>query len=139
MKGWYNNKYGHTLASKGVKTKDYDYLKRKYTMGFCDEYAIALNKLDGSPIYVVRGYYDNEDEMGFVDGHVLVKVGEDKFEDITGIHSKQDIVNRMLWNEDINSIDIVPISLEELKWIFNSSDEGVKEALEDIKYLRSMK
>lgn len=135
MKGWYGNKQQHSLASRGINTK-YNELKKKYTLGQCDEYAIALHRKYGYPLYVVRGYFEEYDEDWSSEAHFVVKVGENKYEDVTGIDTAESIIERAIFEIPMDEIKLEPISESEVKAIYNTDEIGIKEALEDIKIIR---
>ena len=63
---------------------DYDFSKHSFNSGDCDIYAVALHRLHGYPLYVVRGHF-LEDEWGgerewdFEDAHIVVKLPNGNF------------------------------------------------------------
>ena len=57
---------------------DYDFSKHNFNLGECDIYAVALHRLHGYPLYVIRGYFLEEEwggerEWDYEDSHIIVR------------------------------------------------------------------
>jgi hypothetical protein len=93
----------------------------------------------------VRGFYKDdfidEIEYAYEDAHAVVKVDNDMYEDVDGISSKQELIDRCLFINDIEYVEIVPITPNELKYAFafasGVSEREIKETIEFIKLNRN--
>ena len=110
--------------------------ERYYKCGFCDAFALALNKKFGYPLYIIRGYwYDKEEEEWVSEAaHAIVKSGK-KYIDVSGFKSKEYLINNSFFNNPIEKVKIEPISIEEMKYSFTTegvSEEEIKKAIKFI-------
>ena len=99
--------------------------KNSYKSGDCDVYAIALGQVLGKPLVVVRNYYEEDGENWYEDCHVAVKVGHDRYRDVEGIKSGEEMIGQCYFNNPIEDVKIESVSEEEAKYLMTV--EGVKE------------
>jgi len=98
-----------------------------YKLGNCEVFAIALSELLNKPLYVVRGFYwdNNIKENVYEDCHVVVKVSNNNYMDVDGIKNEEEIKLSCMFLNDIKKIKLIKITKEEAKFIF--STEGILE------------
>jgi hypothetical protein len=107
---------------------DYD-----FRQGDCDLYAVALHRLYGYPLYVVRNYYPNgeyePDEEDYnlygidtEECHIVVKLPNGNFLDSDGEISEKKLIKQCLFGNKIGKIKIERISEEEALSIFGGCD-----------------
>ncbi len=128
---------GHTRNVGHSKRSEKSFRKnggsgKSYTHGHCGEYALALSKVKDKPIYIVRGYFEEDDEEFFEDGHAVVKLDDNLYEDVKGKRSAEDIINETMWMEDVTRVELEKVSEKELKFIFNINDEDISELVNEM-------
>ena len=123
------------------KKFDAEHLKKnpsvssKYKTGFCDAYAIAMHRIFGYKIFVVRGFYKLYGEWEIEDSHMVVK-DKNKFIDVDGAKSSKELIYQCMFTCKVEKVKLVEVSEEEAKFIFTCegvSDEQISEAIDFIK------
>jgi len=120
---------------------DYDFSKHSFNSGDCDIYAVALHRLHGYPLYVVRGHF-LEDEWGgerewdFEDAHIVVKLPNGNFLDSSGESTEQEMKDLSLFNNKIEKITLDPISESEALETFSCQDQE-QDVKQVMKYISS--
>ena len=90
MKGWYGNKMGHSLASKGVRTA-VDETREWEHKRMAGLYEYYISYLDRIRAFDIEDFYKYEDKNGLVDG-----LNEDEWRE-------KQLANRLLdYPEDAN-------------------------------------
>jgi hypothetical protein len=72
----------------------------EFLNGGCFTLSRKLNELYGYEIYHIFRYEKDDDDNGFV--HSVVKIGDDKFLDITGINNSTNLIT--YWYEELGTI-----------------------------------
>lgn len=107
-----------------------DESKRKFTTGYCAEYAQALHELTGYPIFIIKGYGSSEDDFEpYEIAHVFVSPdGGNTAIDAIGTRSVQGLVMDSFFTNKPVRITVDPISASELETEMPSEPEALREA-----------
>ena len=94
-----------TYNRNGEASFDYDTQETQeiFSKGACGYMAYALHEKTGLPIVV----FTDDPDQSYWQGHVAVKLGEDKFLDVTGISSTSDYATRYGLNASKYSVEEV--------------------------------
>jgi len=116
---------------------DYDLNKHNFNTGDCDIYAVSLHRLYGYPLYVIRGYFLDPqlDEYDYEDCHIMVKLPNGKYMDSGGEQTKQEMISRAAFMNNVTRIKIVQIDEETALNTFSCQDqeEDIKRVMGHIK------
>lgn len=95
--------------------------------GDCDIFAISMHRLYNYPLYVVRGYFEDEfgepGEYAYEDAHMVVKKGENTYLDADGEHTKENLIEGSLFMEEVETVKLVELSEEEALESFSCEDQ----------------
>lgn len=118
---------------------DYDFSKHSFNTGDCDIYAVSLHRLYGYPLYVVRGWYEDDlgedNDFNYEDCHIVVKMPNGLYLDSEGEQGEQELRQNARFMNDVHKITIVPISEEEALNTFSCQDQEseIKQVMNYIK------
>ena len=111
-----------------------------YKRGLCDAYALALHKVFGYGMAVVRGWYPDdlgdEDEEAYEDCHLVGVKDDCTFVDVDGDKSEEDLKKDCFFHNPVTRITIEPVSEEEARHLFTIegvTDEQIQDAIKFIK------
>ena len=109
-------------------TDDYDFNKHNFNVGDCDIYAVSLHRLYGYPLYVIRGYFlepewGGKREWDYEDCHIMVKLPNGKFMDSDGEQTKNEMISRAAFMNDVEKIKIVQIDEKTALNTFSCQDQ----------------
>lgn len=126
-------------AHEGKFDDDYDFTKHNFNTGDCDIYAISLHRLYEYPLYAIRGKYldpdwGDDDDWGYEYCHIMVKLPNGNFMDSNGEQTKEEMISRAAFAEDIEEIEIVKITEEEAINMFSCEDQE-KDIQKVMKYI----
>ena len=114
-----------------------------YKRGLCDAYALALHKMYGYGMAVVRGWFPDdlgdEDEEAYEDCHLVGVKDDGTFVDVDGDKSEEDLKKDCFFHNPVTRITIEPVSEEEAKHLFTVegvTDEQIQDAIKFIKKQR---
>ena len=125
-------------------TDDYDLSKHKFNCGDCDIYAIALHRVYGYPLYVVNGYYKEDDwdeEAGYTEywnepAHIVVKLPNGNYMDSDGEVTEEQLKEDCAFGNKIEYIKIEPITEKDAMHVYSGEDQ--EEDIERvIKFIKS--
>ncbi len=118
---------GVVFESDSKFSDDYDFSKHSFTSGDCDIYAVSLHRLYGYPLYVVRGWYEDDlgedNDFNYEDCHIVVKMPNGLYLDSEGEQGEQELRQNARFMNDVHKITIVPISEEEALNTFSCQDQ----------------
>lgn len=114
--------------SYGKYTDDYDFDKHNFNFGDCDIYAVSLHRLYGYPLYVVRGWFLEEEwggkrEWDYEDCHIMVKLPNGKYMDSDGEFTGKEMKKNCLFGNKVKRITIVQIDEETALSTFSCEDQ----------------
>jgi len=112
-------------------TDDYDLSDYNFNCGDCDVYAIALHRLYGYPLYIVKGYYKEDDwdeEAGFTGydnepAHIVVKLPNGNYMDSDGEIAEEQLKADCAFGNKIEYIKIEEITEEEAMYVYSGEDQ----------------
>jgi hypothetical protein len=87
-----------------------------FNSGDCDIYAVALHRLYGYPLYLVRGYYEGDEEWVDERGyeyepcHILVKLENGNYLDSNGEQTGDEVMENCYFSNDVIGVEIVPVT-----------------------------
>ena len=113
-----------------------------FTSGDCDIYAVSLHRLYGYPLYVIRGYYPDEDfdnEEYYEDAHVMIKLPNGKFFDSQGEQTKEELLQLAMFSNNVKRIEIIPVDEQEALEAFSCQDQeaDIKNVMNQIKNIKN--
>tara|TARA_R110000824_G_scaffold148242_3_gene317873 strand:+ start:59057 stop:59467 length:411 start_codon:yes stop_codon:yes gene_type:complete len=95
-----------------------------FCTGYCPEFAIALHRLTGLPIYVFNEIEIDEDEIddeygideNYILVHVAVKLTDGRFVDARGIRSEEEIASNLMASDTtpLTGYKLIPYTENEL-------------------------
>jgi hypothetical protein len=94
-----------------------------FNSGDCDIYAVSLHRLYGYPLYVIRGYYVEDGEQYYEDVHIMTKLPNGKYCDSTGEHTKEEILPRAMFLNNISKVKIIPIDEDQALNTFSCQNQ----------------
>ena len=112
-------------------TDDYDFSEHNFNCGDCDVYAIALHRVYGYPLYVVNGYYKEDDwdeEAGYTGyynepAHIVVKLPNGNYMDSDGEVTEDQLKADCAFGNKIEYIKIEPITEQEAMYVYSGEDQ----------------
>lgn len=112
-------------------TDDYDLSEHNFNCGDCDVYAIALHRIYGYPLYVVNGYFKEDDwneEEGYTSyfnepAHIVVKLPNGNYMDSDGEITEQQLKDDCGFGNKIEYIKIEEITEEEAMHVYSGEDQ----------------
>lgn len=112
-------------------TDDYDLSEHNFNCGDCDVYAIALHKIYGYPLYVVNGYFKEDDwneEEGYTGywnepAHIVVKLPNGNYMDSDGEITEQQLKADCAFSNKVEYIKIEEITEEEAMHVYSGEDQ----------------
>jgi len=109
---------------------DYDFNHHNFNCGDCDIYAIALHRIYGYPLYVVNGYFkeDDWDEEGFTEydrepAHIVVKLPNGNYMDSNGEVTEDELKEDCAFGNNIEYIKIEEITEQEAMHTYSGEDQ----------------
>ncbi len=96
--------------------------------GDCDVYAVSLHRLYNYPLYVIRGYFLEEDwggkrEWDYEDCHIMVKLPNGNYMDSDGEQTAKQLKQRATFANDVKKIKFVPIDEQTALNTFSCSNQ----------------
>ena len=129
-------KLNETISGYG---DDYDFSKHNFNFGDCDIYAVSLHRLYGYPLYVIRGYFLEEEwggerEWDYEDCHIMVKLPNGNYMDSSGEATGNEMKRACLFGNKIEKIKILPIDEQTALSTFSCQDqeESIKQVMKYI-------
>lgn len=125
-------------------TDEYDLSKHNFNCGDCDVYAIALHRVYGYPLYIVNGYYKEDDwdeEAGYTGyynepAHIVVKLSNGNYMDSDGEVTEEQLKADCAFGNKIEYIKIEPITEQEAMYVYSGEDQ--EEDIERVvKYIKN--
>jgi hypothetical protein len=125
-------------------TDEYDFSEHNFNCGDCDVYAIALHRVYGYPLYIVNGYFKEEDwdeEEGYTGydsepAHIVVKLPNGNYMDSDGEVTEEQLKAECAFGNKIEYIKIEPITEQEAMHVYSGEDQ--EEDIERIvKYIKN--
>ncbi|GAG62391.1 unnamed protein product [marine sediment metagenome] len=116
-----------------------------FCRGYCPEFAIALHRLTGYPIYVFNeietfefeddGNLLEEEDINYLLAHVAVKLPDGRFMDARGIRSEQEIGMNILGSDatPLPNYKLLPYSEDDLYAEQEIVEEVIDMAIDYIK------
>lgn len=107
---------------------DYDFSKQNFNFGECDIYAVSLHRLYGYPLYVIRGYFLEEEwggerEWDYEDCHIMVKLPNGNFMDSSGEATGDEMKEACMFGNKVEKIEILPIDEQTALSTFSCQDQ----------------
>ena len=112
-------------------TDDYDFSEHNFNCGDCDVYAIALHRVYGYPLYVVNGYYKEDDwdeDTGYTGyynepAHIVVKLPNGNYMDSDGEVTEEQLKADCAFGNKIEYIKIEAITEQEAMYVYSGEDQ----------------
>jgi len=122
---------------------DYDFSKHNFNLGDCDIYAVALHRLHGYPLYVIRGYFLEEEwggerEWDYEDSHIIVKLPNGNYMDSDGEQTEETLKSNAGFMNKVERIEFIPIDEEGALSTFSCQDQE-EDVSKVINYLKNKK
>lgn len=126
---------------KSKFSDDYDLSKHNFNHGDCDIYAVALHRLYGYPLYVVRGWFlepewGGEREWDYEDSHIVVKLPNGNYMDSNGETTEMELRQNCAFSNDIAKITFEPLSEADALATFSCQDQEA-DVKQIMKYINS--
>lgn len=102
------------------------WMENEYHSGMCDAFAIALSRLYGWRLAVIRGFFMEDGEEYSEDSHAVAILPNRRLADIDGIHDFAAVKRKCFWNQTPHRIKLVPVTEDEMSELFTV--EGLSEA-----------
>ena len=112
-------------------------MNRTWQFGYCFEWAIAYQEIHGGDLFMIRGYFPDEDGPAgaelYQDAHcVLSPDGGKTVRDAFGVRPADALIRQCLFSEPVTRVAVVPVSRKEIEEAHYIESEAIEMATAEI-------